>query len=170
MKLKLRLAILAACLALTSISTDALAQKQFYELGIGVRAGEPAGLTLKAWSSRTRAVDAGAAFSFRNYDGAVQFYFNHLWHNFSLFGKLTDERLGIYAGTGGRIVFTRDFPGDKEEDLSVLGILGIRFPVGITFLFPDLKMGAYAEVAPNFNLVPATSYDAEGAIGLRIYF
>lgn len=149
---------------------QASAQKPFHQLGIGVRAGEPFGLALKGWASKNRAFDFGAAFSFYNYDGAVQFYFNHLWHDFSLFSKMTDERLGLYAGTGGRIVFSRKFPGDEQRELSVLGILGIRFPVGITYLFPYQGLGLYVEAAPNFNLLPATSYDAEAALGLRFYF
>ena len=63
----------------------------------------------------------------------------------------------FYVGLGGRI-----FGGDDSQ-------FGIRFPFGVSYLFPSQPLEAYVELAPVFKIAPGLGGDLDGAVGLRLY-
>lgn len=140
------------------------AQKSQDKVGIGLMAGEPTGLSFKAWTSGTNAFDAGLAWSLGRYD-AINLHADYLWHNFEVFNRVESGQMPIHYGIGGRIVFADDYPdpGDNKA------VLGARIPVGINYLIDDSPIGLFFEVAPIFNLIPETDFDVDGAIGIRFY-
>ncbi|HAL91600.1 MAG TPA: hypothetical protein DCM68_01060 [Verrucomicrobia bacterium] len=62
----------------------------------------------------------------------------------------------------------KDNSADKgEEDETVVGI---RFPLGIAFLFAKAPIEIFAEIAPILDVAPDTDFDIHAAIGARFYF
>lgn len=143
---------------------ESQAQRSQDQVGIGLMAGEPTGLSLKVWTSDTNAFDAGLAWSLGRYD-AVNIHADYLWHRFDVFEPIESGQLPIYYGIGGRIVFAEDYPDPGDSNV----VLGARLPVGINYLFADSPIGLFFEVAPIINLIPETDFDVDGAIGIRFY-
>jgi hypothetical protein len=123
------------------------------DLGIGFGLGQPLGVTGKYWLSSTAAVDAFAGYHFNsNFD----LHADYLVHSFSSF-NVQSGRLPFYAGLGARINL-----GDDSH-------LGMRFPLGASYLFPSDPMEFFVEIAPVLKLITHVGADVDGIIGLRIY-
>ncbi len=127
-------------------------------VGLGPLLGEPMGLSAKLWLTDKTAVDAGAAWSFVDPDG-FQLHGDFLFHKFDLF-HVDRGDLPLYFGVGGRVKFVEH--GDNRA--------GLRFPVGISYLFPDSRLEGFAEVAPILDVAPSTRLEWNGGVGLRYYF
>jgi hypothetical protein len=123
------------------------------DLGFGTQFGQPMGLTAKYWLNTTLAVD-----------GFMGYHWNHnfdahgdlLWHSFSSF-DVSNGRLPFYVGAGGRILLGNDSQ------------LGLRLPIGVSYLPSSEPLELYAEIAPVIQLVTSIGADIDGALGIRIY-
>lgn len=124
----------------------------------GVIFGEPTGLSLKYWVSETMAVDGGVGWSFDD-DADLHLHADVLWHNFDLFDVSKGE-LPIYFGVGARGQFR-----DNHDDR-----FGIRFPIGINYLFEEIPLSLFLEIAPVLDLAPSTRGDFTAGIGVRYRF
>jgi len=123
------------------------------DLGFGLAMGQPMGVTAKYWTSSTTAFDAFAGYHFnKNFD----LHADYLWHSYSSF-DIWRGRLPIYAGLGPRINLGND------------SHLGVRIPVGISYLFPTDPLEAYVEMAPVVRLVTSLGWDIDGQVGIRLY-
>ena len=144
------------------------AEKIRQGFGIGLIVGEPTGLTAKKWLSDTTAIDAAAAWSFDDFN-SFQFHADYLWHNFDLI-KTEDlpGRIPVYYGVGARIKLKggNDGQGKGNEDARV----GVRVPVGVSYLFHDVPVDLFAEVVPVLDIVPETKFGIGIGIGARYYF
>jgi hypothetical protein len=120
--------------------------------------GEPTGVSLKYWLNDTFAVDGAAGWSFHDEDD-LHLHSDVLWHKFDVF-KVSKGQLPLYFGVGGRVKF-RDNADDK---------VGIRFPVGISYLFEDAPVSLFLEVAPVLDVAPDTDGDFTAGIGVRFRF
>ena len=125
--------------------------------GLGLMIGEPTGISFKHWTSDRNAFDAGFAWSLGQYD-SIHLHGDYLWHNFSALGNVEEGELPFYYGVGARVAFN-----DKEA------VIGARVPVGISYIFEDAPLDLFLEVAPTLNLIPATDFDINGALGIRIH-
>lgn len=133
-------------------------------MGLGLMAGEPTGLSFKAWTSQTNAIDAGLAWSLSGRD-AIHLHGDYLWHNYDIFGDDVNEgQLPVYYGIGGRLIIFDDAGSDANA------VFGVRIPLGVNYLFENDPFGIFLEVAPIINLIPDTDFDADAAIGGRYYF
>ena len=133
-------------------------------LGVGIIAGEPTGISVKKWMSTTRAFDFAAAWSFSE-NKAFQIHVDYLLHNFSLLRSSDFKgRLPVYYGVGGRIKLRNTRTND--EDTSV----GLRLPLGISYLFADAPLDLFVEVVPVLDVAPDTELDLNAAFGIRFYF
>ena len=126
--------------------------------GAGLLVGEPTGLSLKYWLSEKNAVDLGAAWSFEDHS-AFQLHSDFLTHKFDLF-PINSGELPLYFGVGGRVKIP-DHGSTRA---------GVRVPVGISYLFADIPVEVFAEVAPIVDVTPATQLRFNGGIGVRYYF
>jgi hypothetical protein len=123
------------------------------DLGFGPQLGQPMGVTAKYWLDSTLAVDGFMGYHFNsNFDTHVDF----LWHSFSSF-NVASGRLPFYLGAGARIL------GGNDSQL------GVRLPLGVSYLFPSQPLEAYAEVAPVIKVAPGIGIDIDGAVGVRLY-
>ena len=126
------------------------------EVGLGVKLGDPSGLSSKFWLSDNSAVDVAASWSLNGNDD-FQINSDYLRHDYGLFDEVEDGALGVYYGVGGRILF-RDVGDDRA---------GVRVPVGLSYFFPRRNVELFAEIAPTVDVVPDTDADLQGALGVH---
>jgi hypothetical protein len=123
------------------------------DLGVGIALGQPMGVTSKYWLSSTAAVDAAAGYHFnKNFD----MHADYLWHSFSSF-DVQNGRLPFYFGIGGRVLLGND------------SNLGMRLPIGVSYLPSNDPYEFFAEIAPVIQLLTSLGTDVDGVIGVRIY-
>jgi hypothetical protein len=151
-----KLGVILVFMVFSILWLAAPAQAQRRGFGLGVILGEPTGLSLKSWTGRTTAIDAAAAWSFGRED-SLHFHVDYLVHDFNLL-KTSKGRLPVYYGIGGRI---------KLEDKTRIGV---RFPVGVSYIFEDAPLDLFAELGPILDLAPRTEFTLSASIGLRYYF
>ena len=162
--MKRRTLVLGACM-LATLATRTNAQDAF---GVGVVVGEPTGIVIKKWIGANKAFDAAAAWSFSE-NNSFQLHGDYLIHNFSVLDpeELKGD-LALYYGIGGRIKLKEANSGSARNDEDAL--IGVRVPLGISYLFADAPVDIFFEVAPILDLVPDTDFSINGAIGARYYF
>jgi hypothetical protein len=124
--------------------------------GLGIILGEPTGLSLKNWLGNRTALDFAVAWSFANND-SLHLHADYLVHDFNIF-KVKKGKLLLYYGIGGRV---------KTEKKSKVGV---RIPIGISYIFEKAPLDIFFELAPLFDLVPKTDFGITGGIGIRYYF
>jgi len=122
--------------------------------GIGVILGEPTGVASKLWLHERVSLDVAGAWSFMS--GSFYVHGDIQWHMFDLIAVETG-RLPLFVGAGARIKFT--------DTIDV----GVRFPLGLVYIFATAPVDIFVEVAPALVLVPATEFDIGAGIGVRFY-
>ena len=138
------------------ILSEVTAGSPSYKYGAGIILGEPTGISLKMWQSKSRALDAGIGWSVGK-NSHLNLHADYLIHKYRLInGEGTN--FPVYYGIGARI---------KLEDDSKFGI---RFPLGISYIFESAPFDTFFELVPIFNLVPETSFDLGFGIGIRYNF
>jgi hypothetical protein len=146
--------ILIGIVAVMIFAGSAAAQGNF---GLGIILGEPTGVSGKLWLSERSAIDMAAAWSFGGHDDAFHLHADYLLHNFDLI-SVSKGRLPIHFGVGARVKF--------EDDSK----LGVRVPVGLTYIFDGAPLDIFFEIAPILDLIPDTEFEANAAIGIRFFF
>jgi len=125
------------------------------KLSLGVVIGDPLGPSVKYWMDSTTAVDFGIGF-----DNDPVFYADVLWHSWTLLPRPTSGDLGLYAGLGPRYEAV-----DNHDDE-----VGIRVPLGITYLVGRAPIEFFAELVPVFEVSPDTDSELDAGIGVRFGF
>jgi len=131
-------------------------QSQNKDFGLGIIVGEPTGVSFKYWTGSNSAFDGAIAWSFIN-GGALHIHADYILHSFNLI-RVESGKLPFYYGIGGRIKFLDD-----------AGI-GVRVPVGLTYIFDDTPIDIFLEIVPILDLTPKTDFNINAAIGGRYYF
>jgi len=131
-------------------------QSQNKEFGLGIIVGEPTGVSFKYWTGSNSAFDGAIAWSFIN-GGALHIHADYILHSFNLI-PVESGKLPFYYGIGGRIKLL-----DKTS-------IGVRVPVGLTYLFDDTPIDIFLEVVPILDLAPKTDFKINAAIGGRYFF
>ncbi len=143
-------------LMLAAILFPGTAKAQDNDFGLGIILGEPTGISLKYWVGSTAAIDGAVAWSFGNND-SLHLHADYLFHKFNLF-KVEKGEIPLYYGIGIRV---------RAEGRTRVGV---RFPVGISYIFEKAPLDIFLELAPLLDLVPDTDFRFNGAIGIRYYF
>jgi len=162
--------ILPAVLVCGTLSLSA----QGSGFGIGIMVGEPTGLSAKAWTGEGQAFAFGLAWGGLGRGGGYfHAHADYLFHNFSLI-NVSKGRMALHYGPGVRV---RSWTGDRYwnrgrwyDSRGGHTRLGVRFPVGLTYLFEGAPIDIFLEAAPALDIVPGTSFDVDGALGFRYYF
>jgi len=126
------------------------------DFGVGIILGEPTGISFKFWTGTNSAFDAATAWSIGN-KKVFHLHMDYLRHSFG-FTDVEKGKLPFYYGIGTRIKF--------EKDTRV----GIRFPLGLEYIFEKAPLDIFLEVVPLLNLIPSTDFDINASIGFRYYF
>jgi len=146
---------LLVCLALTLPCAAQNLDTPRFEAGVAV--GEPTGGIFKAWLTERNAVAAFAGVAFVP-DAVAQLYADFLRHDFRFTEDLTAGELPIVYGLGVTGLFTDDFT------------LGIRIPLGLTYLFSDIPFTLFLHVAPRFDVIPEFDVGLNASLGIRYVF
>lgn len=154
--MKKLLVTIIVCLALGS-SISAANGKGF---GLGIIAGEPTGVTMKLWTGQGMAFDGAIAWSLDN-DAKMHIHGDYLFHKFGMF-KVEKGSLPFYYGIGARI---KMFDNNNVDDK-----VGIRFPLGLEYLFAKSHFDIFLELVPVLDIAPDTDLDFNGAFGVRYFF
>jgi len=144
---------LIGIVAVMIFAGSAAAQGNF---GLGIILGEPTGVSGKLWLTDRTAIDMAAAWSFSDQE-AFHLHADYLLHNFDLI-SVSQGRLPIHFGVGARVKF---------EDESALGV---RIPVGLTYIFDGAPLAIFFEIVPILDLISDTEFEANAAIGIRFFF
>jgi hypothetical protein len=150
-------------IALLLVLAPGLSGAQDDGVGLGFIAGEPTGISLKLWSTPTTALDFATAWSLSD-ENSLHLHVDYLIHRFGVI-DVEKGRLPVYYGIGGRVKI-RDDDGDKNKD----DVVGIRFPVGMTYLVQDAPFDIFLEVVPILDVAPDTELDFNAAVGARYWF
>ena len=147
----LRARIVIVAVALTLAAPLALSAQGRDGIGLGVIIGEPTGITAISWLGQGNAIDFVAAWSLRR-PGSFYLHADYQYHGY------VERPMTVFGGLGA-FVQLHDDP-----------VLGLRVPLGISYLFRQAPLDLFAEVAPGITLLPATSFVVGGGIGVRFYF
>jgi hypothetical protein len=130
------------------------------KLGVGVIVGEPTGASVKYWLNDTLAVDGAAGWSVHD---NTDFYVHGdlLWHDFDQI-PVSSGRLPFYIGVGGLVRFRDDNNLDNE--------VGIRVPVGVSYMFENAPLDIFVEIGPALDIAPDVRGEITGGIGVRYWF
>lgn len=147
------------------------AEEQVHQgLGIGIIIGEPTGLSAKKWLTDTTAIDFGAAWSFIDAE-SFQFHADYLWHNYDLIKtKELSGSFSVYYGVGGRIKLKSSNNGNGKDSKDDDTRLGVRVPLGVSYVFKENPVELFAEVVPILDVVPETKFGLGIGVGARYYF
>ena len=125
-------------------------------IGLGIILGEPTGVSFKNWVGRREALDVAVAWSFEG-EGAIHIHADYLFHNFRLF-HIEKGDLVLYYGIGARVKTVH-----KTQ-------VGIRIPLGLSYLFEKDPIEIFFELGPIMNLTPKTLFRMTTGVGVRYYF
>ncbi len=123
---------------------------------IGLMFGEPTGVSYKYFITDVNAIDACAAISFIP-DAVFQLSADFLRHYYH-FANAGEGRLPLVYGAGLAVQFRKETR------------LGIRIPVGLTYIIQKLPLALFIDVAPRFDIVPDTEVSINAAVGIRYRF
>jgi hypothetical protein len=143
-------------LVLAAVLIYGSAQAQDEGFGLGVILGEPTGISGKLWTGQKTAVDGAVAWSFEK-ESSMHLHGDFLHHSFNR-ARVDKGKLLLYYGIGGRVKF--------EDDSK----LGVRFPLGIDYLFEKSPFDFFLEIVPILDLAPSTDFSLNIAIGFRYFF
>lgn len=122
--------------------------------GIGVIVGEPTGLSIKFNAGGQSGLALAAAWNSGRSD-SIYLHGDYVFHNYSILSSASPN-LSLYYGLGAKARFLSNF-----------GNLGIRVPLGIDFNFKEAPLNIFAEVVPGLTIIPGTSFNVDGAVGIR---
>lgn len=130
-------------------------------VGVGLILGEPVGASVKYWLNDTMAIDGAIGWSDHSHS-SVYFNADILWHNFDLIDiSPAPGKLPLYFGVGGLYRARNDGYEDN---------LGVRAPVGVSYIFDNAPIDVFAEIAPAIDIHPFIRGEITGGIGVRFWF
>lgn len=153
---------IAAIIVVAFLTGASGARAQGQGFGLGVIVGEPTGLSAKLWQSRSTAIDFGAAWSFVD-DTAFHLHADILVHRFDLI-HVDSGKLPLYYGVGARVKFSENDRGNQDAHV------GIRFPVGLDYLFAREPLDLFLELVPILDVAPETDVSLNASLGFRYWF
>jgi hypothetical protein len=151
--------ICAVAAAIASAAVVPAAAQDTKHAGIGFIIGEPTGLDAKFFMNNEHALEFGLAWSLSG-ENELHLQGDYLWHRYGLFKLDNADEMPLFFGVGGRIILVEDL-----DD-----VIGIRFPVGLAYMFNSYPFDIFAEIVPILDLTPDSDFDLEGAIGARFWF
>lgn len=128
--------------------------------GIGALIGAHDGLSYKAWISEDAAVAGAVSFAISNNTSSFYTHADFLMHKYY---EELDWEVGTlhYSYGGGVSVLWRQFTDDS--------IYGVRLPSGVGFIFTEVPVDLFFEIAPTIDISPDFRFGFDGAIGFRFY-
>ena len=128
------------------------------DTGLGVRLGEPTGISAKIMTRSSRSMNFAAAWSLGS-ESRLVLQGDYVFYDNDILNLDIDRgTLPLYYGLGVHLKLA-----DEPE-------IGVRVPLGVNLFFSENPLGIFFEIAPTLQLVPATRIDLYGGIGVHYYF
>ncbi len=137
------------------------ASGQTGKTGVGIIIGEPTGISAKHFLSQRDAISGALAWSLAE-ESRIHLHADYLRHDFRILQNeldINEGQLPLYYGIGGRVSINDD---DSQA--------GVRFVIGVSYIFENEPFDAFFEIAPIMDLVPETELNANAGIGIRFWF
>ena len=152
--------VAAALAALFCFVTPAQAHAQAGEtFGLGLILGDPNGLSFKTGLDGGLQIDGALGFSIFDDPEFLQVHADFLWQNqLKSFDK---AQMDWYFGVGPKLAAFLD-GGDIW--------LGARAPLGLDFLFTNVPLDLFVEIAAGLWIIQDVDFDLDAAVGLRYWF
>lgn len=167
------------CFAALFASFDAKADvtpgnKKF---GIGLQAGYPSGLTLKAMASRNEAwvfgIGVGSGWAFFN--PGLSLHADYVVHPSTLINAAGFD-MSWYFGVGGWAnIFNGAVPSPYGPNFLWYPFFssawfGARVPIGLSMAVQPIPLEIYAEAVPSLLVFPQIAFGSGVDVGFRLYF
>jgi len=152
-------AIVVAVVGATAAIPASAQEQATKHVGLGFIVGEPTGIDLKMFLNNTNALEFAAAWSLSG-DNDFRLQGDYLFHKYGLIDLKSQDDFPLFFGIGLRMIL-------KEN---VDDVVGIRFPVGLDYIFANYPFDIFAEIVPILDIAPDSDFDLEGAIGARFWF
>ena len=144
------------------------------KLGVGVLIGSRTGITLKLWPARRHGLtlDVGST----NFTNTISLALSYQFHAKLLRAPGAPVSAQLYFGVGGRArVLINAVPEDpadpdSEPTIATAAVIGVRIPIGFSFLIEGFPVELFVEAAPAVDFWQALGFDFEGVGGARVYF
>lgn len=153
---KIIFASLTVLLVATAVGTASAQEKN---VGLGFIIGEPTGIDVKFNLTKIHALEFALAWSLSD-ENDLHVQGDYLWHKYDVIDLNNSDEMPLFFGVGGRIILRED----------VDDVVGVRFPVGLDYIFANYPFDIFVEIVPILDLAPDTDFDLEGAIGARFWF
>jgi hypothetical protein len=128
-------------------------------LGVGLVLGQPTGFALAQRLGTVGVLQGGVGYDFA--DESLHLSGDYIQNFAILNSESTPKMRYVFSvGLGGRILAGS---GDGLDGL------GVRVPVGLTFLPRETALDVYVEISPVVLVYPSIDATLEGAVGFRIY-
>ncbi len=155
----LKIAVLGIVLTCSSnvFANDEIKFNIDNEVSIGMAIPNPAGLTIKYWTSDTHALALFSSWSTNSSKYTAQI--DYLTHDF----KAIPIELGaapFYYGIGARVKAAK---GNSTET-------SIRIPIGVSYLMDTAPLDMFAELGPRLRISPSTKFKLNITLGVRYRF
>ncbi len=148
-------AFFALLLALPSV---AHAQRTPGSFGVGGQLGAPSGVSVKYYGAGV-SYDLLAAWDLDDF-----FFLNsHALYERPITLEDTNAQLEYFLGPGAFVGIADADPGDDEVVFGASGTFGLNW-------LPTRELEVYVQFTPRLSLIPDTSADLGGGLGLRFYF
>jgi hypothetical protein len=132
-------------------------------IGAGIVMGVPTGISLGYRTESKSYFDAAVAWSVTQ--DSLHLHFDSLFELTQIVDPNAPQyQFPLYTGLGVRIQVS---PSGSQ---AIYSVLGIRAPIGITFLPQVAPFEVFAEFAPVLSIYPDTRINFDFAIGARYYF
>lgn len=159
-------ATISALLLMSSSALAAPPQKRVEPppgLGVGIVLGVPTGVSLGYRIASKRHFSTAIAWSAP--DKSFHLHLDYLFEVTQIVDPNAPMyQFPLYAGLGTRVQVEQDRDGGQRS------LMGIRAPIGLTFLPQVIPFEVFAEIVPVMLLYPSTDITFDGAIGARYYF
>lgn len=152
--------LLFAAFCIMILLPISISAKEKGPVGVGLVVGSPSGLSLAWRMDDINTIQAAFAWSFMNNPG-VSATADYLFHFDDV---LTIDKITIplYAGLGVKL----DLPLVEN---TIFG-LGLRIPLGARWVFTEVPLELFLEIAPGMRFIPESAFDFGFCFGGRWYF
>ncbi len=143
-------------------------------LGVGlILEGDKPGISVKKWLGGGASLNLGGSYALSGPKN-LHIHADYVLHNFRMLRELTPKsarnRLSVYYGIGARGKLSNLDNQNQNSSFSDELDLGIRFPLGITYLLRSAPVDVFAELVPTLNVYPSSNLNWRTALGIRYYF
>jgi hypothetical protein len=139
-------------------------QAQAQQVGLGIVLGDPTGLSAKFLLDQRSAIDLAFGADLDN-DDDLQIHFDYLFSPATI-AQSGGVTIPFYFGIGGVVEIDNDNNNNDDADI------GLRVPVGLSFLFSRAPVEVFVEAGLEILLIEDNNdeVDFDAGLGFRYYF